>query len=99
MDPTPLRPALAELARVPHRVNGGDYPFGPYNDHIINLVKGAGFLCVDGSAPGILHTCDKLLSLTGLGQTASLNTLVSALEEYQHRKERKKVLGRGLTGR
>jgi peptidoglycan/xylan/chitin deacetylase (PgdA/CDA1 family) len=76
-------------------VTAYDYPFGLYNDHIIDLVKGAGFSCARGSAPGIFHTCDELFTLTGLGQTASLKMLVSALEEYQYGKEHKKASGRG----
>ncbi|MGA2240379.1 MAG: polysaccharide deacetylase family protein [Candidatus Bathyarchaeia archaeon] len=61
-----------------------DYPFGLYNDHIIDLVKKAGFVCARGSAPGIFHTRVELFTLTGLVQTEGLNMLVSALEEYQH---------------
>jgi peptidoglycan/xylan/chitin deacetylase (PgdA/CDA1 family) len=39
-------------------VTAYDYPFGLYNDHIIDLVKEAGFVCARGTAPGIIHTRD-----------------------------------------
>jgi peptidoglycan/xylan/chitin deacetylase (PgdA/CDA1 family) len=60
-----------------------DYPFGVYSDHIIELVKEAGFVCARGTAPGIFHTRDELFTLTALGQTASLKMLIGALEQYQ----------------
>jgi len=72
-----------------------DYPFDLYNDHIIDLVKKAGFVCARGSAPGIFHTRDELFTLTGLGQTANFKMLVSALEENQHAREHEKSSVRG----
>jgi len=72
-----------------------DYPFGVCNDHIIDLVKEAGFVCARGTAPAIFHTRDELFTLTGLGQTANFKMLVSALEENQHAREHKKASVRG----
>ena len=72
-------------------VTAYDYPFGLYNDHIIDLVKQAGFICARGTAPGIFHTRDELFTLTTLGQTTSLKALVGALKEYQPEKENKKL--------
>jgi len=55
------------------------YPFGQYNEHIVELVKKAGFTCARGTYPGIVHSREDLFTLTGLIRTVNLGSLVISL--------------------
>jgi len=76
-------------ARLGKPVTAYAYPFGQYNEHIVGLVKKAGFTCARGTYPGVVHSRDDLFALTGLIRTASLKSLVISLagsrdEDKQH---------------
>ena len=60
------------------------YPFGQYNDHIIELVKEVGYSCARGTYPGIIHSREDLFTLTGLIRTATLKLLVTSLQKTQN---------------
>ena len=45
------------------------YPFGQYNEHVVELVREAGFTSARGTFPGVLHTRAELFTLTGIIQT------------------------------
>jgi peptidoglycan/xylan/chitin deacetylase (PgdA/CDA1 family) len=55
------------------------YPFGQYNEHIVELVKKAGYTCARGTYPGIVHGREDLFTLTGLIRTADLRSLLVSL--------------------
>ena len=55
------------------------YPFGQYNEHVVELVKKAGFTCARGTYPGVVHSREDLFALTGLIRTANLRSLVISL--------------------
>jgi peptidoglycan/xylan/chitin deacetylase (PgdA/CDA1 family) len=57
------------------------YPFGKYNDHVLQLVKKAGFTSARGTSPGVVHTRDQLFSLTGLIHTERASLVVTALQQ------------------
>jgi peptidoglycan/xylan/chitin deacetylase (PgdA/CDA1 family) len=59
------------------------YPFGQYDDHVVELVKKAGYTCARGTFPGTLHSQGDLFTLTGLIHTATLKSLVISLKETQ----------------
>lgn len=55
------------------------YPFGQYNEHIVQLVRKAGYTCARGTYPGIVHSREDLFALTGLIRTANPKSLVISL--------------------
>ena len=57
------------------------YPFGQYNDQVVELVKQAGYTCARGTYPGIIHSREDLFTLTGLIRTATLKSLVVSLQD------------------
>ena len=69
------------------------YPFGQYNEHIVELVKKAGYTCARGTNSGIVHTREDLFTLTGLIRTANPRSLVISLAR-SHDEESKPVLTR-----
>ena len=70
------------------------YPFGQYNDHIVELVKKAGYTCARGTFPGIVHSAEDLFILTGLIRTATLKSLLASLQDSNQ-----KEAGRAMTDR
>lgn len=62
-------------------VNEYAYPFGQYNEHIVELVRKAGFTCARGTLAGIVHGREDLFTLTGLIRTETLKSLVRSLED------------------
>jgi len=66
-------------ARLGKPVTAYAYPFGQYNEHIIELVKKAGYTCARGTYPGIVHSREDLFALTGLIRTVDLRSLVISL--------------------
>jgi len=55
------------------------YPFGQYNDHIVEMVKKAGYSCARGTFFGVVHSRDDLYELTGLIRTSNLKVLIAGL--------------------
>jgi peptidoglycan/xylan/chitin deacetylase (PgdA/CDA1 family) len=68
-------------ARLGKPVNVYAYPFGQYNEHIVELVKKAGYTCARGTFAGVVHGREDLFTLTGLIRTATLKSLVKSLED------------------
>jgi peptidoglycan/xylan/chitin deacetylase (PgdA/CDA1 family) len=71
------------------------YPFGQYNDHIVDLVKKAGYKCARGTYPGIVHSRDDLFTLTGLIWSTTLQSLVSSLQKSYERDKGHEPINRG----
>jgi peptidoglycan/xylan/chitin deacetylase (PgdA/CDA1 family) len=82
-------------ARLGKPVTVFAYPFGQYNDHIIELVKKAGFTCARGTYPGIEHSREDLFTLTGLIRTATLESLVTSFQKANDRDKDPSILSRG----
>ncbi len=80
-------------ARLGKPVTAYAYPFGQYNEHVVDLVKKAGYTCARGTYPGIVHSREDLFALTGLIGTANLRSLVISLGGG-HDDDRKHVLTR-----
>jgi len=59
------------------------YPFGQYNNHIVELVEKAGYGCARGTYPGIVHSEEDLFTLTGLIRTATLKSLIASLQDSE----------------
>ena len=81
-------------ARLGKPVTVFAYPFGQYNDHIVELVKEAGYTCARGTFPGILHSDEDLFKLTGLIRTATLKSLIVSFQDFDQ-----KGMGHSMTDR
>ena len=80
-------------ARLGKPVTAFAYPFGQYNEHIVELVKKAGYACARGSYSGIAHGREDLFTRTGLIRTATLKSLVISLRGG-HDEDKKNVITR-----
>ena len=58
------------------------YPFGQYDERVVEAVKAAGFTSARSTWPGVAHTKEGLFSLTGLIRTESEHALVGSLTYY-----------------
>ena len=55
------------------------YPFGQYNEHVVEMVKEAGFTSARSTWPGVTHTVEGMYSLTGFVRTEAAQSLVDAM--------------------
>ena len=67
-------------SRLGRPVTAFAYPFGQYNEHVVDVVKKAGYTCARGTYPGIRHGREEIFTLTGLIRTANLKSLVTSLQ-------------------
>jgi peptidoglycan/xylan/chitin deacetylase (PgdA/CDA1 family) len=58
------------------------YPYGLYNDVLINLLKKAGYTSARTTYPGIAHSEKDLFNLTGLIRTENMAYFTNDLNEY-----------------
>jgi peptidoglycan/xylan/chitin deacetylase (PgdA/CDA1 family) len=72
-------------AHIGHPVTSLAYPFGQYDERVVQAAREAGFTTARSTWPGVVHTRDGLLSLTGLIRTENATgleqTLVQLLKE------------------
>jgi peptidoglycan/xylan/chitin deacetylase (PgdA/CDA1 family) len=61
------------------------YPFGQYNEHVVELVREAGFTSARGTLPGVLHTQAELFTLTGIIQTEDAARVAADLSGFPSR--------------
>ncbi len=66
-------------AHIGHPVTSLAYPFGQYDERVVGIAREAGFTSARGTWPGVFHTRDGLLSLTGLVRTESTAKLVDTI--------------------
>jgi peptidoglycan/xylan/chitin deacetylase (PgdA/CDA1 family) len=66
-------------ARIGHPVTSLAYPFGQYDERVVAAAHEAGFATARSTWPGVFHTKDGLLSLTGLIRTERAESLVESL--------------------
>jgi len=83
-------------AHLGHPVTTFAYPFGQYDERVVQAVRDAGFTTARSTWPGIYHTPDGLLSLTGLIRTDSAVTLEETLARQLAEARRRADAGSGL---
>lgn len=83
-------------AHLGHPVTSLAYPFGQYDERVVEIAREAGFTTARSTWPGVYHTKDGLLSLTGLIRTETTMNLVDILSQRLARGQRSGTLGSGL---
>jgi peptidoglycan/xylan/chitin deacetylase (PgdA/CDA1 family) len=68
-------------AHIGHPVTSLAYPFGQYDERVVQAAREAGFTTARSTWPGVYHTRDGLLSLTGLIRTESAAGLEDTLRQ------------------
>ncbi len=68
-------------AHIGHPVTSLAYPFGQYDERVVGIAREAGFTTARSTWPGVFHTKDGLLSLTGLIRTESTANLVDTISQ------------------
>ncbi len=66
-------------AHIGHPVTSLAYPFGQYDERVVEAACEAGFTSARSTWPGVFHTKDGLLSLTGMIRTERTDSLVDSL--------------------
>jgi peptidoglycan/xylan/chitin deacetylase (PgdA/CDA1 family) len=83
-------------AHIGHPVTSLAWPFGQYDERVVSMAREAGFTTARGTWPGVFHTKDGLLSLTGLIRTESTANLVDTLSQHLAQAGRPAGAGSGL---
>lgn len=83
-------------AHIGHPVTSLAYPFGQYDERVVGIARDAGFTSARSTWPGVFHTKDGLLSLTGLIRTETTASLVDTLSQHLAQAERLDRAGSGL---
>jgi peptidoglycan/xylan/chitin deacetylase (PgdA/CDA1 family) len=83
-------------AHIGHPVTSLAYPFGQYDERVVAIAREAGFTSARSTWPGVFHTRDGLLSLTGLIRTERTESLVDTLSKHIAQAERSTMSGSGL---
>jgi len=68
--------------RVGVRVTSFAYPFGQYDERVVEMVKEAGFTSARSTWPGVVHSREGLYSLSGLLRTEAEPSLVASMRRY-----------------
>ncbi len=68
-------------AHVRHPVTTLAYPFGQYDERVVAAARAAGFTTARSTWPGVVHTADGILSLTGVIRTETAAALETTLTE------------------
>jgi len=58
------------------------YPFGQYDERVVEAARAAGFTSARSTWPGVVHSKEGLFSLTGLTRTETETSLVQTMERY-----------------
>jgi peptidoglycan/xylan/chitin deacetylase (PgdA/CDA1 family) len=82
--------------RIGHPVSSLAYPFGQYDERVVAAAREAGFTSARSTWPGVFHTKDGMLSLTGLIRTETTASLVDTLSEHLAHVEKSDMAGTGL---
>jgi peptidoglycan/xylan/chitin deacetylase (PgdA/CDA1 family) len=83
-------------ARIGHAVTSLAYPFGQYDERVVAAARVAGFTTARSTWPGVFHTKDGLLSLTGLIRTERTESLVDTLSRHLAEAEKANMAGSAL---
>ena len=65
-----------------HPITAFAYPYGQYNDILIERLKEAGYTSARTTYPGIIHAEKDLFNLTGIIRTESMAYFINDLNEY-----------------
>jgi peptidoglycan/xylan/chitin deacetylase (PgdA/CDA1 family) len=83
-------------AHLGHPVTSLAYPFGQYDERVVQAVRDAGFTSARSTWPGVYHTKDGLLSLTGLVRTENAANLEDTLMQQIAQAQRPVNFGSAL---
>jgi peptidoglycan/xylan/chitin deacetylase (PgdA/CDA1 family) len=83
-------------ARIGHPVTSLAYPFGQYDERVVAAARDAGFTTARTTWPGVFHTKDGILSLTGLIRTERTDSLVDALHRELAKTVSSEMTGSGV---
>ena len=83
-------------AHLRHPVTSFAYPFGQYDERVVQAARDAGFTSARSTWPGVYHTKDGLLSLTGLIRTENASNLEDTLAQQIARAQRRADSGSAL---
>jgi peptidoglycan/xylan/chitin deacetylase (PgdA/CDA1 family) len=56
------------------------YPFGQYNEHVMEVVKDSGYSSARGVYPGMVHSLDSIFCLTGVLDIEDAQAMISSIE-------------------
>lgn len=84
------------VAHLGHAVTTLAYPFGQYDERVVQAARDAGFTTARSTWPGVYHTSEGLLSLTGLIRTDSPVALEDVLRMQLAATRRRADAGSGL---
>ncbi len=85
-------------AQIGHPVTSLAYPFGQYDERVVQAVRDAGFTSARTTWPGVFHTRDGVLSLTGMVRTEKTESLVDTLDRQLATTVQADMAGSGLGG-
>jgi peptidoglycan/xylan/chitin deacetylase (PgdA/CDA1 family) len=83
-------------AQIGHPVTSLAYPFGQYDERVVQAVRDAGFTSARSTWPGVFHTRDGLLSMTGMIRTEKTESLVDTLSRQLATTVQPDMAGSGL---
>ncbi len=83
-------------AHIGHPVTSLAYPFGQYDERVVAAARDAGFTTARTTWPGVFHTKDGILSLTGLVRTERAESLVDALRQQLAKTVSSEMAGSGV---
>ena len=83
-------------AHIGHPITTFAYPFGQYDERVVAAAREAGFTSARSTWPGVFHTRDGLLSLTGLVRTERAESLEDSLHMQLAQTARSETAGSGL---
>ena len=83
-------------AHIGHPVTSLAYPFGQYDERVVEFARDAGFTSARSTWPGVFHTKDGMLSLTALIRTETTESLVDTLSKQLAQAERQDLRSLGI---
>ena len=83
-------------AHIGHPITSLAYPFGQYDERVVSAARDAGFTTARTTWPGVFHTRDGILSLTGLIRTERTESLVDALHRELAKTVSSEMAGSGV---
>jgi peptidoglycan/xylan/chitin deacetylase (PgdA/CDA1 family) len=81
---------------IGHPVTSLAYPFGQYDERVVEAAREAGFTSARSTWPGVFHTIDGLLSLSGMIRTEKTESLVDSLRRQLATTLHSETAGSGL---
>lgn len=83
-------------ARIGHPITSLAYPLGQYDERVVQAAREAGFTSARSTWPGVFHTKDGLLSMTGMIRTERAESLEDSLRQQLAKTVQSEMAGSGL---